>query len=131
MNGNTSLENKQPVLNVDQLVKHYSIRKPFRDPVKVKALNGVSFELYPNETLAVVGESGCGKSTLAKTLLGFEKKTNGEVFLENRSIDQLSESKIRTTVQMIFQDPYGSLNPRKKVWPVSYTHLTLPTIYSV
>ena len=81
----------------------------------VKALDGVSFELAKNETLAIVGESGCGKSTLAKALMQLEIPTAGEISLGGQVLPQQVAPEFRQKVQMIFQDPYASLNPRKKV----------------
>src|SRR5690606_12740069 len=94
------------LLRVENLKKHYFLRQPFRRARAIRALDGVSFELYKNETLPVVGESGCGKSTLAKLLMLLEEKTDGRI--ERRDLN-------RRGIQMVFQDPYGSLNPRKKV----------------
>ncbi len=84
----------------------------------VKALNNVSFDIWPGETLSVVGESGCGKSTLGRTVLGLYRPNAGEVWYEGSRIDVLSPKRMlpfRTKMQMVFQDPYASLNPRKRV----------------
>lgn len=82
------------------------------------AVSDVSFEIYPGETLGLVGESGCGKSTVAKLLMGLEKLDAGEVYLEGQRIDQLSPGRLRPLrprFQMVFQDSGSSLNPRKRV----------------
>lgn len=94
----------------------------------VEAVSQVSFSLNPGEILAIVGESGCGKSTLAQGLVGLVPWTSGELYLEGTSIDVHSEKvwkKTREKIQMIFQDPYSSLNPRHSVreiltYPLSY-----------
>ncbi|MEK7357952.1 MAG: ATP-binding cassette domain-containing protein, partial [Bdellovibrionota bacterium] len=86
----------------------------FQKPAHVKALDGVSFRLVKGKTLAIVGESGCGKSTLAKCLMLIEPITSGEVAFEGRSLTETPPMEWRKQVQMIFQDPYSSLNPRKK-----------------
>jgi dipeptide transport system ATP-binding protein len=84
----------------------------------VKALDGVSFQLAEKKTLAVVGESGCGKSTLARVLLGVEDATDGSVLYGGAERMALAPAERLRMVQMIFQDPYGSLNPRKRAWQI-------------
>ena len=104
------------IIEVNNLKKHYPVTKPFKDTIFVKALDGVSFKVDKKKTLGIVGESGCGKSTLAKTLMGLEVKTEGSVDFENKDIFSLESKEFRKAIQMIFQDPYSSLNPRKKAW---------------
>jgi len=84
-------------------------------PPAVQALRGIDLTLNKNQTLAVVGESGCGKSTLAKLLLRIEKASGGEIFLNGKTLDSFSQVEVAKHVQMIFQDPASSLNPRKKI----------------
>jgi dipeptide transport system ATP-binding protein len=107
------------VLEARALTRHYSIgRGPFAKAATLKALDGVSFDLVPGKTLAVVGESGCGKSTLARLITLIEPPTAGSFRLdgtEAAGADKATVKRLRRTVQMIFQDPFGSLNPRKKV----------------
>ncbi|PZG43419.1 peptide ABC transporter ATP-binding protein [Spongiactinospora gelatinilytica] len=108
------------VLRVTDLVKHFPMRKgPLRRTVGVlKAVDGVSLELRAGETLGVVGESGCGKSTLARMLTAHERPTSGEVDLLGRPLHKLRGAELRRArrrVQLIFQDPSGSLNPRMTV----------------
>ena len=92
---------------------------PFRfDDSSVKAVDGVNFDLYPGETLGVVGESGCGKSTLARTVVGLEEPTDGTIRFDGRDVTNFEsedEQWFRENVQMVFQDPMSSLNPRRKV----------------
>lgn len=109
-----------PILRVENLSKHYSGRKTllFRKSEPVKAVDDVSFEVYPGETLGLVGESGCGKTTLGRTILRLLEPTSGSVYFEDTDIASLSESalrKKRKDIQIIFQDPYSSLNPRMMV----------------
>jgi len=103
-------------LKVNNLKKFYTIKKLFKEPKQVKALNDVSFSLRKNKTLGVVGESGCGKSTLAKALLQLEAPTSGSIEINGINVNDVNKNKFRSTIQMIFQDPYNSLNPRKKAW---------------
>jgi dipeptide transport system ATP-binding protein len=107
-----------PLLKVTDLKKQYPVKHLFQKTAWVKALGGVSFELLKNRTLAVVGESGCGKSTLARCLMQIESPTSGEIVFRDRPISQIAQSEFRQSLQMIFQDPYGSLNPRKKAWNI-------------
>ena len=89
-----------------------------RQEVIVKAVNDISFDILKGETVAVVGESGCGKSTLARTVMSLYPPNSGEIYYQDKRIDQLSEKQLkyyRTRMQMIFQDPYASLNPRMTV----------------
>ncbi len=106
------------LLEVKGIKKHYEIKKPFKPLRTVKALDGVDFSIGPNRTLAVVGESGCGKSTLAKQLMAIESKTDGDILLGGRNLSDMTRSEIQSEIQMIFQDPYSSINPRKKAWQI-------------
>ena len=81
----------------------------------VRAVDGVTLQVEKGETLGLVGESGCGKSTLAKCVMGLEGLTSGEIRFEGRSLGQWDEKDLRRRMQMIFQDPYSSLNPRQKI----------------
>ncbi|MFD7451527.1 ABC transporter ATP-binding protein [Kitasatospora sp. NPDC059827] len=111
----------EPILEVRDLVKHFPLTKGvlFRKQVgAVKAVDGVSFDLMQGETLGIVGESGCGKSTLAKVLMNLEPATGGSVRYKGEEISRLSGAglkAVRRNIQMVFQDPYTSLNPRMTV----------------
>eukprot|EP01037_Dinobryon_pediforme_P005477 gene5477-5533_t len=109
-----------PLLEVNVLKKHFPLKSDFFGGKKgfVYALDGVTFSLAKGETLSVVGESGCGKSTLGKTILRLVEPTDGEVLLDGVRIDNLPQSKLRDMrrrVQVVFQDPFSSLNPRQRV----------------
>ena len=114
------------VLKADNLHKHYPVSQGLgKAKAHVKALNGISFELEAGKTLAVVGESGCGKSTLARQLTLIEQPTQGELFINDEGTTGYSRKALkdlRTEIQMVFQNPYGSLNPRHTI---AY-HLTEP-----
>ncbi|WSM02808.1 dipeptide ABC transporter ATP-binding protein [Streptomyces sp. NBC_01718] len=111
---------REPLLKVEGLVKHFPIRKGLfgRQSAAVKAVDGIDFEVYPGETLGVVGESGCGKSTMGRLITRLLEPTGGKVEFEGRDITHLSMGQMRPMrrdVQMIFQDPYSSLNPRHTI----------------
>ncbi len=111
---------KKPLLEIRNLKKYYRGNQTwwFQKNTVVKAINNISFELYEGETLGLVGESGCGKSTLGRTLLHLEKATSGQIFYQEKDITQLSEREkksLRKDIQIIFQDPFSSLNPRLMV----------------
>ncbi|AEI13933.1 oligopeptide/dipeptide ABC transporter, ATPase subunit [Flexistipes sinusarabici DSM 4947] len=119
-----------PLLEVKGVYKHFDISggfldklsfekgKPYLNKTYVKAVNNVSFDINTGETFSVVGESGCGKSTLGRSIIGLYKINQGEIYYSGKRIDNLSEKQMldyRKKMQMVFQDPYASLNPRKNV----------------
>ena len=101
----------------------------------VKAVNGISLDILRGKTVSVVGESGCGKSTLARTVMGLYPPDGGEIYYQDKRIDNLSETQLkhfRTKMQMVFQDPYASLNPRMTVGktlrePIQFHHPNMPS----
>ena len=110
----------EPVLAVRDLRTHFALARPhpFRAPPVLKAVDGVSFEIAPGDVLGLVGESGCGKSTVARTLTRLEPATSGTALFEGTDILKLSAAafrQLRARIQMIFQDPFASLNPRLTV----------------
>ena len=114
-------------LQLDQVVKHFP--GPRRG-TKVHAVNDVSFSVAPGETVALVGESGSGKTTLGRLALQLERVTSGRVLLEGRDITQLSQSALRALrphMQMVFQDPWATLNPRMRIRSVLEEPLKLHT----
>lgn len=107
-------------LKVNHLKVYYPVRGGFFRRVVdcVKAVDNISFELRRGETYGLVGESGCGKTTTGRTIIGLNKATAGDIFLEGKKITNLTRREFyhsRRDIQMIFQDPYSSLNPRKRV----------------
>ncbi|SKA75141.1 peptide/nickel transport system ATP-binding protein [Paucidesulfovibrio gracilis DSM 16080] len=119
-----------PLLQVRDVTKHFDISGGLLDQLQwskgkikrvrtvVKAVNGVTFRILPGETLSVVGESGCGKSTLGRAVMRIHRPTSGEVIYRGTRVDNLSSHDIkpyRRKMQMVFQDPYASLNPRMTV----------------
>lgn len=118
------------VLRAVNLQQEYLARQGlFQKPLMVRALNGVSFSLNAGETLAVVGESGCGKSTLARSLTLIEKPSAGELWLDGKPVDTAHkpDAALRQRIQMVFQNPYGSLNPRQTVQDMLAEPLLLNT----
>ena len=120
-----------PVVQANGLRRTYSISKGLlRKPDLLQAVGGVSFSVFPGKTLAVVGESGCGKSTLARMVTLIEAPTEGQLELGGIDVRNASEDErhqLRRTVQLVFQNPYGSLNPRKRIGQILEAPLEINT----
>lgn len=112
-------EEKAPLLQVTRLKKYFPIHSPFgRTTGHVKAIEDINFNLYQKKTLGLVGESGCGKSTSGRTLLRLTEPTEGSAIYKGRDIFKLKDNefnKMRREIQMVFQDPHSSLNPKKRI----------------
>jgi peptide/nickel transport system ATP-binding protein len=111
---------RQPMLQVQSLAKHFELpRDSFLEPHRIlRAVDGVDFEVFRGETVGLVGESGCGKSTLARVVMRLTEPTHGRIVFDGQDITRMSQAELRPLrrrMQMIFQDPYGSLNPRMTV----------------
>ncbi len=119
------------VVQAENLRQVYKIRRGFlREPALLQAVGGVSFSIEAGKTLAVVGESGCGKSTLARMVALIEKPTEGTLMLDGSdavNTPQADKRRLRQAVQLVFQNPYGSLNPRKKISAVLEDPLAINT----
>lgn len=108
----------EPLLELRGLSKTYWIKPPFSAGAELRALDDVSFSIAPRTTLGLVGESGCGKTTLSRVVLGLSSATSGQILFRGQDIARLSEramKPIRRQIAMVFQNPYGSLNPRQNV----------------
>src|SRR4030043_1043284 len=113
-------QTNKPLLETKDIVKHYPITGGvfLRQIASVKAVDGVTLNILPGETLGLVGESGCGKSTLGRLILRLEEPTRGDILFEGKRIlgyDPRQIRALRREMQIIFQDPFSSLNPRKSV----------------
>lgn len=110
-----------PIVKVENLTKHFPIKKNAlarRKAGNVKAVDGISFEIAPGETLGMVGESGCGKTTAGRTIIKLYEPTGGNIYFEGEDITEISPSAMRSyrsKMQIIFQDPFASLNPRHTI----------------
>ena len=130
MEGTAAKIKTEDLLEVRRLVKHFPVDNS--DDV-VQAVDGVSFSIKSGETLGLVGESGCGKSTVGRCLLRLQDPTDGEVYFENRNILELGASDmrdLRREMQIIFQDPYASLNPRLSILSIVSEPLTIHGVSS-
>lgn len=129
------LKQKAPILKVEDLHTWFPAERSFWGGTKsyIKAVNGVSFEVYPGETLGLVGESGCGKTTLGRSLLGLAPVRSGQVLYKGASLLELKSHEmldLRREMQIIFQDPYASLNPRMSVGKAIMEPMQVHGLYS-
>ena len=126
----TANYNAQPLLKVEKLKQHFKVSSSYT----VKAVEGVSFEIYPGETYGLVGESGSGKSTIGRSVIRLYNPTDGKITFNDTDItghlSKNDKNMLRTQMQMIFQDPMSSLNPRKKVEDIIGEGLDIHHTYS-
>lgn len=124
------MENRAPLLEVKNLKQHFKINRKF----SVKAVNGVSFNIYPGETYGLVGESGSGKSTIGRSIIRLYDPTDGEINFDgvdiSRKLTKEDSKHLRINMQMIFQDPMACLNPRKKVFDIIAQGLDIHKLYN-
>jgi dipeptide transport system ATP-binding protein len=119
------------IIEAEDLTRTYEVRRgPFRPPSLVRALAGATFSVEAGTTLAVVGESGCGKSTLARLITMIEPPSSGRLVIDGHDVDEADAAEmkaLRRTVQIVFQNPYGSLNPRARIGAILEEPLVLNT----
>lgn len=124
------------ILSVKDLKKHFPIKAGFLQKTvgSIKAVDGLTFNVKRGETIGIVGESGCGKSTAGRTLIRLYEPTSGDIIFKGRNISEMSEGELRRTVrkdiQMVFQDPYASLNPRKTLKSILSEPMITHNLYS-
>ena len=122
--------NKEYLVEVNNLKQYFPIKAGFGKTIPLKAVDGVSFAIKPGETLGLVGESGCGKTTVGRSLLHLYKPTGGDIFYNGQRVDEKSIQSMRKDMQMIFQDPYSSLNPRMTVEDIIGEPLDVHKLYT-
>ena len=118
------------LVEVKDLKQYFPIRTGFMKTTLLKAVDGVNFSIKPGETLGLVGESGCGKTTVGRTLLRLYKPTGGEIYYDGNLITDQNMIKYRPKMQMVFQDPYSSLDPRMTVEEIVGEPLDVHKLYS-
>ena len=125
------VKNKSEYLvEVRDLKQYFPIKTGFMKTTPLKAVDGVSFSIKPGETLGLVGESGCGKTTVGRSLLRLYTPTSGDVFFDGERVDEKSIGHMRKQMQMVFQDPYSSLNPRMTVEDIIGEPLDVHKLYT-
>lgn len=122
--------NKEYLVEVNNLKQYFPIKAGFGKTIPLKAVDGVSFAIKPGETLGLVGESGCGKTTVGRSLLHLYKPTSGDIFYNSQRVDEKSIQSMRKDMQMVFQDPYSSLNPRMTVEDIIGEPLDVHKLYT-
>ncbi len=130
-----NLPRQEPILKVEQLQTYFPASRSFfgKPTGWIKAVDGVSLQVYPGETLGLVGESGCGKSTLGRTIIRLQQPTGGKVEFMGKdllALDHRAMKQVRKEMQIIFQDPYSSLNPRLTVGYAILEPMQVHALYS-
>lgn len=130
----TEIYQHPPILEVKNLSKYFYSKPSFfgKEKLSVKAVDDMNFKVYPGETLGLVGESGSGKTTLSRTILLLEKPTRGEIFYKGKDITLFSKEEVRRLrkeIQIIFQDPYSSLNPRMTIGEILVSPMEVHKMY--
>lgn len=126
----SSNDKNEYLLEVKDLKQHFPIKTGWGKTIPLKAVDGVSFAIKPGETLGLVGESGCGKTTVGRSLLQLYKPTSGDVIFKGEKVTDKNIKSLRKEMQMVFQDPYSSLNPRMTVEDIIGEPLDVHKLYS-
>jgi len=134
MSKNEPLRNTEPIIKVENLRKHFPLKKsglwPWGEKNSIRAVDGIDFYIRGNEMFGLAGESGCGKSTVARLILGLIEATSGRIYYRAREISRISKlemKELRSKMQIVFQDPYTSLNPRRTVGDIISDPLVVNT----
>lgn len=122
-------EKNEYLLEVKDLKQYFPVKTGFMKSLPLKAVDGVSFSINPGETLGLVGESGCGKTTVGRSILRLYTPTGGEVIFDGKPVDEKNIHEMRKQMQMVFQDPYSSLNPRMTVEDIIGEPLDVHKLY--
>ncbi len=122
--------NRENLVEVNNMKMYFPIKTGWFHSTPLKAVDGVSFFIRPGETLGLVGESGCGKTTVGRALIRLYRPTDGDVFFEGQRVDEKSIGGLRKDMQMVFQDPYSSLNPRMTIEDIIGEPLDVHRLYS-
>ena len=126
----SSNDKNEYLVEVNDLKQYFPIKTGFGKTIPLKAVDGVSFAIKPGETLGLVGESGCGKTTVGRSLLQLYKPTGGDVIFKGEKVTDKNIKLLRKEMQMVFQDPYSSLNPRMTVEDIIGEPLDVHKLYS-
>ncbi len=127
------MDNREVIVSIDHLKTYFQVAKGFGKKQVVKAVDDVSIDIYKGETFGLVGESGCGKSTLGRTIVKINEPTEGKILVKGEDITHLSGAelkKFRKNIQLIFQDPYASLNPRMTVGEIIREPMVIHKVYA-
>jgi oligopeptide/dipeptide ABC transporter ATP-binding protein len=134
MPNNEPPKNIESIIKVENLKKHFPLKKsglwPWGEGISIRAVDGIDFDIRGNEMFGLAGESGCGKSTVARLILGLIEATSGRIYYRAREISRISKwemKKLRSKMQIVFQDPYTSLNPRRTVGDILSDPLVVNT----
>ena len=126
----SSNDKNEYLVEVNDLKQYFPIKTGFGKTIPLKAVDGVSFAIKPGDTLGLVGESGCGKTTVGRSLLQLYKPTGGDVIFKGEKVTDKNIKSLRKEMQMVFQDPYSSLNPRMTVEDIIGEPLDVHKLYS-
>ena len=126
----TEQKNDNYLVDVRNLKQYFPVKTGLMKTIPLKAVDGVSFQIRPGETLGLVGESGCGKTTVGRTLLHLYKPTGGEFYFDGELVHSGNITRLRKEMQMVFQDPYSSLNPRMTVEDIIGEPLDVHQLYT-
>ena len=121
---------KENLVEVNDLKMYFPVKTGLFTRTPLKAVDGVSFAIKPGETLGLVGESGCGKTTVGRAVIRLYTPTDGDLFFDGKRIDSQSIGSMRKDMQMVFQDPYSSLNPRMTVEDIIGEPLDVHKLYA-